>query len=70
MYISILLLLLIIGAALVLGAFIGVGLGRRSAKANSIYDRGRAELDKVQRRADDAEAKLRIALQKLRDNGL
>jgi hypothetical protein len=62
--------ILALGACLVIGAFIGVGLGRRSKTANSLYDRGRAELDEAQRRADDLEARLRIALNKLKDNGL
>lgn len=70
MYLSIFAIVLFAVLLLVIGAFIGVGLGRRSNSANAYYDRGRAELDKLQQQKDDAEAKLRIALAKLKDNGL
>lgn len=52
--------ILTLAAALVVGGFIGVGLGRRSTTANAYYDRIRKE-------ADEAKEKLRIAEAKLRD---
>lgn len=45
---------------LVLGALIGVGLGRRSVTANEAYDRARAQWDL-------REAQLREQIQRLRD---
>ena len=51
--------LITLAAALVLGVFIGVGLGRRSSKANEYYDRIRKEADELRERAERAEAQLR-----------
>lgn len=70
MFISIFVLITEAALLLLIGGFIGVGLGRRSETANNLYDRGRAELDRLQREKDEAEAELRIALAKLKDNGL
>lgn len=39
--------LAVIALALVIGAVIGVGLGRNSKVANAIYDRTRAEADEA-----------------------
>jgi len=52
--------LLGLGAGLVAGAFVGVGLGRRSSTANRYYD---GALDWYAER----EAKLRAEIQELRD---
>lgn len=49
---------------LVIGAFIGVGLGRRSSTANEYYDRMRKEADDLRARAEQAEAQLRASLKK------
>lgn len=46
--------------ALLVGALIGVGLGRRSVTANEAYDRARAQWDL-------REAQLREQIQRLRD---
>lgn len=48
---------------LVIGGFIGVGLGRRSTTANAYYDSIRKEADRVRE-------ELREARAKLKDNGL
>ena len=43
---------------LVIGALVGVGLGRRSKRANAIYDRARTEWD-------EREAELRDQIRRL-----
>lgn len=47
---------------LVIGGFLGVGLGRRSSTANAYYDKIRLEADELRERAEAAEAKLRAVL--------
>lgn len=51
--------ILALAAALVIGGFIGVGLGRRSTTANAYYDRFRKEADELREQLREAEAKLR-----------
>jgi hypothetical protein len=48
-----------LAAALLIGGFIGVGLGRRSTTANAYYDKIRAEADSLRARLNEAEAQLR-----------
>lgn len=51
--------ILALAVGLLIGGFIGVGLGRRSTTANAYYDRIRKEADDLRARAEIAEAKLR-----------
>lgn len=51
--------LVALAAALVVGGFIGVGLGRRSNTANDYYDRIRKEADELREQLREAEAQLR-----------
>lgn len=51
--------ILALAAALVIGGFIGLGLGRRSATANTYYDRIRKEADELREKLREAEAQLR-----------
>lgn len=54
--------ILALAIGLVIGAFVGVGLGRRSTTANAYYDKIRLEADELRERAEKAEAQLRAAL--------
>lgn len=49
----------VLAAVLLIGGFIGVGLGRRSSTANAYYDRVRKEADELREKLREAEAKLR-----------
>ena len=44
---------------LVIGALMGVGLGRRSKTANTAYDRSRAEWDELRAEVQDLSDRLR-----------
>lgn len=52
--------LALLTVALIAGAFIGVGLGRRSSTANAYYDSARAQWA-------EREAQLQAEIQRLRD---
>lgn len=52
--------LILLAIVLVGGAFIGIGLGRRSSTANAYYDRARAEWER-------RETQMQAEIQQLRD---
>lgn len=52
--------LALLAVALIGGAFIGVGLGRRSSTANAYYDQARAQWA-------EREARMQAEIQRLRD---
>lgn len=55
--------LFFLALSLVLGVFIGIGVGRRSSTANRLYNEARREADDLREQVRVAQAKFRAKVQ-------